>query len=136
MARPSRARDVYLAVSCKTCGQEKWVQCINKRGNLIPPAASHMARQAEALETKRGFTDPLHIGVEPNHVEPAPVEKTESKAEERNGHIRTVLFGIAIARKIGTTQAQIDRSLAEMVVDGGFFEELGDRLFPGSIDRG
>jgi hypothetical protein len=126
MGRP--AREEYLADPCDVCGAKKGERCYNSKGKQIPPASSHKGRlQTWAVKNEMDAAPlPSMISVldEKAVNEIATALNEGYDAMGREAHINMVLSAIAFSRKIGTTQDQIDRHLAEMIVDAEFDHEL------------
>ena len=124
------SKEEILNVACPKCRAAKGKRCLTSGGREMPPSQSHNARirvwgrmnaEAEkALAVKPELQEPK------TDVDVPSEEELDRQVEEhmanalrvnREERIAAVLQGIAFARKIGTTQDQIDRNLAAMIVD-------------------
>jgi hypothetical protein len=104
----------YEAADCDNprCLQPAGARCIDKRGNLLSPSLTHKSR-VEAARQNKAYRASLTALV--------TAELAEIDSTERDRRIAVVLEGIRFARDImRTPQQDIDRRLAEMIVDGGF----------------
>ena len=130
----------YTVVLCDVCGSKVGVRCVAEANDgsqrVLPPGQSHKARKdayaAQYMvplpknETGAEVFDKA-VAEEGARIE-AEIEAEDEHdrllLEAREGRIRLVLTAIAFSRKIGTTQDQLDRNMAEMIVDAEFDHEL------------
>jgi hypothetical protein len=123
------SKEEILNVACPKCRVAKGERCQTSGGREMPPSQSHNARirvwgrmnaSAEALAVKPELQEPKATVDVPSDEElDRQVEEHMANAlrVSREERIVAVLQGIAFARKIGTSQDQIDRNLAAMIVD-------------------
>ena len=125
-----------LNVACPKCRAAKGKRCLTSGGREMPPSQSHNARirvwgrmnaEAEkALAVKPELQEPQTEVTVPSEAElDRQIEHIESSmglktaALVREEKIQQVLWGMNFARNImGMPQDQIDRNVAEMIVDG------------------
>jgi hypothetical protein len=119
MGRP--AREEYLADPCNVCGAKKGERCVDTTGRQLSPSKSHKDRmQVWKVKNEMDDAGQQVAAAEVEAQIEAEDEHERLMLEAREGRIRLVLSAIAFSRKIGTTQDQIDRHLAEMIVDAEF----------------
>ena len=137
------SKEEILNVACPKCRAAKGKRCLTSGGREMPPSQSHNARirvwgrmnaEAEkALAVKPELQEPQTEVTVPSeaeldrqieHIESSMGLKTGKAAEKaaalvREEKIQQVLWGMNFARNImGMPQDQIDRNVAEMIVDG------------------
>jgi len=136
-----------LAESCPMCGARSGQRCTRRSANgekgVLQPANSHLARKEKVntRETSDLSGSPTRDDVRESWNELAeqemqavvnakeaviydehPAEIALQKKEDREHKIQVVLWGLRFGRTVmKMTQDQIDRSVAEMVVDSGAF---------------
>jgi len=121
--------DVNDNVDCPktgTCGAKRGQQCQTRGGNKL--YTPHKARidlaakkAAPALKAKLVALGPLGEELEDAGQRVAAQEAMDTPMVDevtRAERLEIILVGIQLARKVGATEEQVVRALAEMVVDG------------------
>src|SRR5690348_13704009 len=118
------SKDFYLTVACtsKRCQATPGYACVDKYGKELPASQSHKAR-VDAYEARQAAEHDNAVAQQADF----DVAKAQAKAmetfakEQREDKIGHVLFAIRFGREImHMSQAQLDRRMAEMMVDGGY----------------
>lgn len=119
----SKMFDVVEMAACSKCGMPIGRRCQDKRGNVLMPSQSHSARRKEysRLQSEAAKINADHAK-ETERISQA--HKDMLAAKKRDERIGVVLFGIRLARKIGLSQDDLDRRLAEMLVDSGAYDHF------------
>jgi hypothetical protein len=96
-------------------------RCVDKEGNELPPSRSHSIRRRDALLHQTGEVDMNKRGANVTGSTGA-----EIVPKDKESRVQVVLWGIDFARNVmKVSQAQLDRNLAEMIVD----HEMDLKLF-------
>jgi hypothetical protein len=128
------SKEEILNVACPKCRVAKGERCQTSGGREMPPSQSHNARirvwgrmnaSAEALAVKPELQEPKATVEVPEDSwtdsvgEPSGPAADRAAKLVREEKIQQVLWGVNFARNImGMPQHQIDRNVAEMIVDG------------------